>query len=276
MDYYFCSAEELRHEIRRRGYAAVGGQDELSEELRQDDERRGTDATTVKTLDSQFFSPRAKLRIAHSPNVVHPGLLVGEKITHWTLDTFFPTLQLFFESGLSCTFEGGYRQSAKVGLDPNLRFRLTDLTHEESGFVSSSTLPQKFRRPAMSIKVVEAAIAERTSIAVQSMAPTCANGRPPSRPQGIMQTETHIVVGLRLEGMEKMGFVWARNDSGAHYRSATWHDVSVVGLRDDVPAPFIGFPQKHARMGSRVGVVTKESMINGFHKTNGDGTNGWG
>ena len=79
MDYYFCSAEELRHEIRRRGYnVAVGGQDELSEELRQDDDRRGTDATTVKTLDSQFFSPRAKLRIAHSPNVVHPSLLVGE------------------------------------------------------------------------------------------------------------------------------------------------------------------------------------------------------
>lgn len=78
MDYYFCSAEELRHEIRRRGAFPVGGQDELSEELKKDDETRGTDATTLKTLDSAHFGPKAKLRIAFSPNVVHPNLLVGE------------------------------------------------------------------------------------------------------------------------------------------------------------------------------------------------------
>jgi hypothetical protein len=78
MDYYFCSAEELRLEISRRGYLPVGGQDELSEELKKDDETRGTDATTLKTLDSAQFSPHAKLRLACSPGFVHPNLLVGE------------------------------------------------------------------------------------------------------------------------------------------------------------------------------------------------------
>jgi hypothetical protein len=78
MDYYFCSAEELRQELSRRGYFPVGGQDELSEELKQDDTTRGTDATTIKTVDSAHFGPKAKLRIAYSPSVVHPNLLVGE------------------------------------------------------------------------------------------------------------------------------------------------------------------------------------------------------
>lgn len=78
MDYYFCSADELRQEISRRGRFPVGGQDELSEELKQDDENRGTDATTLKTVDSAQFGPKAKLRIACSDNVVHPNLLVGE------------------------------------------------------------------------------------------------------------------------------------------------------------------------------------------------------
>jgi hypothetical protein len=79
MDYYFCSAEELRQEISRRGGFPVGGQDELSEELKNDDEKRGTDATTLKTIDCSQFGPKAKLRLANSPNVVHPNLLVGER-----------------------------------------------------------------------------------------------------------------------------------------------------------------------------------------------------
>jgi len=78
MDYYFCSTDELRHEIARRGFLPVGSQDELSEELKKDDETRGTDATTLKTLDSQHFTPQAKLRIATWPGLVHPNLLVGE------------------------------------------------------------------------------------------------------------------------------------------------------------------------------------------------------
>jgi len=192
-------------------------------------------------------------------------------ITHWTLDTFFPTLQLFFESGLSCTLEGGFRQCAKVGLDQHLRFRLTDLTHEEGGFVAKSTLPQKINGPPKSIKIMEATIAERTSIAVQSIATQ--NGRPPSRPSSRpsagLQTEGHIVIGLRLEGMQKMGYIWAKVDSPSpRTNNKMWHDVSCTGLRDDVPVPFIGFPHKNSTMGSRVGVVRKDSMINGI-KPNG-------
>jgi hypothetical protein len=183
------------------------------------------------------------------------------EITHWTLGTFFPTLQLFFESGLSCTFEGGFRQSATVGLDPSLRFRLTDLTHEENGYVSSSTLPQKANGPVKSIRILEAAIAERTSVAVQPLAVDAPKDRPPSRPRAFVGTETHIVVGLRLEGMQKMGYVWAKVDHPPARNGTTWQDVSVVGLRDDVPAPFFCYPQKRARMGSTVGVVQQESMI---------------
>lgn len=70
-------------------------------------------------------------------------------------------------------------------------------------------------------------------------------------------------MGLRLEGMQKMGYVWARVDSPTlSTNSCTWHDVSVVGLRDDVPVPFVGFPRKNAKMGSRIAVVKKESMMN--------------
>jgi len=280
MDYYFCATEDLRQEFSRRGFFAFpAGPDELSEQLRNDDETRGTDATTITTVDSAQFTAKQKLRIALAPNVVHPSLLVGERITHWTLDTFFPTLQLFFESGLSCTFEGGFRQCAGVGLDQHLRFRLTDLTHEEGGTVAKSTLPQKKDGPR-SIKIMEATIAERTSLAVQSMPPAFGNGstngngrpssRPSSRPSAELRTETHLVVGLRLEGMQKMGYVWAKVESpSAGGNGRTWHDVNIVGLRDDVPVPFVVFPQRESKMGSRVSVVRKDSMINEYAETNG-------
>jgi hypothetical protein len=297
MDYYFCSPEDLRQEISRRGYFPVGGQDELSEELKKDDENRGTDATTIKTTDCAQFTPKQKLQRLHqAPGSVHPSLLVGERITHWTLDTFFPTLQLFFESGLSCTLEGGYRQSARVGLDQHLRFRLTDLTHEEGGFVAKSTLPQKPYGPPKSIKIMEATLAERTSLAVQSIPPAFGNGstngrpssRPSSRPSAELRTETHVVIGLRLEGMQKMGYVWAKiDDPPPNSNCRTWHDVSIVGLRDDVPVPFVVFPQRNSKMGSKVSIVRKDSMIspecngfggytdaNGINGTKSNGTNG--
>lgn len=79
MDYYFCATEDLRQEFSRRGFFAFpAGPDELSEQLRNDDETRGTDATTITTVDSAQFTPKQKLRIALAPNVVHPSLLVGE------------------------------------------------------------------------------------------------------------------------------------------------------------------------------------------------------
>jgi hypothetical protein len=88
--------------------------------------------------------------------------------------------------------------------------------------------------------------------------------------------ETHIVVGLRLEGMQRMGYIWARVDTPPSNRTnQLWHDVSVVGLRDDVPVPFIGFPQRNAKMGSRVGIVRRDSMITNTKKNGVNGVNGF-
>lgn len=273
MDYYFCPADELRQELQRRGYAPHGGQDELSETLKKDDETRGTEATALSTLSSAHMGAKLKLRIAANPLSVHPNLLVGEKIIHWTMNTFFPTLQLFFESGLSCTIEGGFRQNAAVGIERNLRFRLTDLTHEEDGFLVNSTLPRTRSGSSRSIKILEATVAERTSVAVMPVI-THFNGiGPPNRPQKTIGMESHLVIGLRLEGMQKMGFIWARIDSNSSpWRNAlgTWADVRVVGLRDDVPAPFIGFPQRNMKMGAQVSVVTQGSIIKEDTNHNGN------
>lgn len=49
MDYYHCSNEALRQEGQRRALASYGGHDELSEILREDDDTRGSEATTVVT-----------------------------------------------------------------------------------------------------------------------------------------------------------------------------------------------------------------------------------
>lgn len=132
--------------------------------------------------------------------------------------------------------------------------------------------------PPKSIRIMEATIAERTSIAVQSVT-TPQNGRPASRPSSRpsaeLQTERHIVIGLRLEGMQKMGYVWAKVDyPSPRTNNRMWHDVSITGLRDDVPVPFIGFPHKNSTMGSRVGVVRKDSMINGVKPNGLNGLNG--
>ncbi|KAF2750806.1 hypothetical protein M011DRAFT_464615 [Sporormia fimetaria CBS 119925] len=117
---------------------------------------------------------------------------------------------------------------------------------------------------------MEATIAERTSIAVQpaSVADSRPPSRPGSRPSTSLQTEKHLVVGLRLEGMQKMGYVYAKADVDPNSNNRMWHDVSVVGLRDDIPVPFVVFPQRNSKMGSRVGVVRKDSLINGI-KPNG-------
>jgi hypothetical protein len=49
MDYYGCSIEALRKELRRRSIALSGGRDEFSEKLQADDDARGSEATTVAT-----------------------------------------------------------------------------------------------------------------------------------------------------------------------------------------------------------------------------------
>lgn len=169
------------------------------------------------------------------------------------MNTFFPTLQLFFESGLSCTISCEQLHNVSVGIDPKLRFRLTDLTHEEEGVVVKSPLPEKF---VASIRILESVVAERTSISTK---PVANSGK---YQNASIVREAHMVVGLRLEGMTNMGYVWAKtNEPSGNNENRAWGDASVGGLREDIPAPFFGFPTKKTKMGGQVSVVEKGSMV---------------
>lgn len=174
------------------------------------------------------------------------------------MNTFFPSIQLFFESGLSCSVEGAELQGDIVGLDPALRFRLTDITHEEQGFLTRTILPEKLV-PKPSILVVEAAVARRTSVALKQKT---AEGPSLYPPGTTIAQEDHVVAGLRLEGMKQMQYVWAKSAAPTvGTDSRTWSHVRITGLRDDVPVPFVGFPQQRMKPGERVRVVTKGSVI---------------
>lgn len=59
MEYYKCSFEDLRREANRRKLQLpLIPQDELSEALASDDERRGSEATTVETKIQGGFVPQ--------------------------------------------------------------------------------------------------------------------------------------------------------------------------------------------------------------------------
>lgn len=58
MDYYRCSIEALHRELERRHFATYGSHDLLSEQLRADDEAKGSEATTVTTANPTAFAPR--------------------------------------------------------------------------------------------------------------------------------------------------------------------------------------------------------------------------
>jgi hypothetical protein len=169
------------------------------------------------------------------------------------MNTFFPTLQLFFESGFSCTIEGGQLRDSSVGIDSDLRFRLTDLTHEENGRIIQSILPEKF--PG-SIKILECVVAERNSVSIKSVAKF-----------GIysstrIEQEAHMVIGLRLEGMTGIGYVWARvNDPPGDIMGRTWGDTTIGGFRDDIPAPAFDFYSVPTKMGRQISIARKESMM---------------
>jgi hypothetical protein len=172
------------------------------------------------------------------------------------MNTFFPTIQLFFASGRSCTI-GSLLADAVVGLDPGLRFRLTDCSREEDGRFSKTSLPDKFAQPSAAITIKEAVVAQRTSIAVLPVS----RDNKELRSSTIVQ-ELHIVVGLRLEGMNTMGYIWSRTEPHSDIATRrTWGDVQLAGLRDDVPAPLIASPQRFLRPGGEMRVVNKESMI---------------
>jgi hypothetical protein len=183
-------------------------------------------------------------------------------IIHWTMNTFFPTLQLFFHSGRSCVIEGGQLSGAIVGLDSELRFRLTDITHEEDGRLVKTTLPDRFVEVSASMSIQEATVAYRTSIAVKQKPPKELQLQSPAQPKATIVYEKHVVVGLRLNGMKDMGYVWCRApDPTPATGVKTWGDVRLAGLRDDIPNPFRGFPQKKTKPGGEALVVDKRSLI---------------
>lgn len=172
------------------------------------------------------------------------------------MNTFFPAIQLFFESGLSCWIEGSHFPGALVGLDASLRFRLTDLTHEEDGRLVNGVLPKPKTAAASSIRILEATVAYRKSIAVKETHQVSE-----ARPVTTIAEEQHIVVGLRLEGMKSVGYVWAKLPvSTVGVAGRMWGHVRVAGMRNDVPVPFARFPQSVVKLGAGSKVVVKESM----------------
>jgi hypothetical protein len=178
------------------------------------------------------------------------------------MNTFFPTLQLFFESGLSCTLDGSGLPEPLVGLDPSLRFRLTDCTYEENGCVFKTTRPEKFVGPGTGICIEDAIIARRTSVAVK---PCEAHIEQPSSQlagaRARLSEEVHTVIGLRLRGMSTMSFVWAKARPTSVVGERTWGNVRIGGLREDMPAPILGLPLQTVKPGGEIAVLSKKSQI---------------
>jgi hypothetical protein len=85
MEYYKCPMEDLYREIRRRGGCMPHRNgDELSEALEEDDKKRGSDATTVKTMGISQFIPRDinLARTAEFGESFVASQLVNEKIIY--------------------------------------------------------------------------------------------------------------------------------------------------------------------------------------------------
>ncbi|KAH3909138.1 hypothetical protein HBH56_168660 [Parastagonospora nodorum] len=262
MIYYQCSTEALNLEIRRRGYIFIGCRDQLSEALQTDDNVRGSDATTVTTEVSGPFVPRElnSSRTAEFGKTAMVNSLVGEKIVYWSMNTFFPVLQLFFESGRSCIIDGGRLSSAEIGLDPALRFRLTECTYEEDGRIVKSIRPERFAHTGGGIRILEAIIAQRKSIAVRSQASGTGVYTPLLTGSTIVH-EIHTVVGLKLDGMRDVAYVWAKSSNSSATGEKHWGDVRPAGPRDDIPAPCLGFPMHLIKPGCEVPVFSKECQV---------------
>lgn len=66
MEYYECPVEQLRREVLRRSLRLpLLPHDELSEALKHDDERRGSEATTLVTRKGDAFVP-SQANLAHT------------------------------------------------------------------------------------------------------------------------------------------------------------------------------------------------------------------
>ncbi|KAH6879111.1 hypothetical protein BKA58DRAFT_378651 [Alternaria rosae] len=176
------------------------------------------------------------------------------------MNTFFPALQLFFESGSSCTIDCGRFPDASLGLDPALRFRLTDCAHEEEGRVVNSILPRRFAHSGTGLVIQEAVIAQRTSIVFKKLLypQKVQLWRPGIVVQPKITKEVHTVVGLRLRGMNKTAYIWAKTAVPSGGR--VWGDVRSSGLRDDVPVPILPSVEEGEPGAQRV-VVIKDSLI---------------
>jgi hypothetical protein len=80
MNYYRCPQADLTREIQRRGFFACGDQDRLSEDLKKDDDARGSEATTVTTSPKQFVPTELNLRrTAEFGATEHAHVLIGER-----------------------------------------------------------------------------------------------------------------------------------------------------------------------------------------------------
>ncbi|KAL1603663.1 hypothetical protein SLS60_005251 [Paraconiothyrium brasiliense] len=257
MDYYQCAKIDLHDELTRRGFRAYGDQDEAAERLKKDDDQRGSLATQVDMI-SEMSNAVYTWKVSPEYGKTCPAsMLVNERIVHWTMNTFFPSLQLFFASGLSCNIEGSHLPDASIGLDPALRYRLTDLMHEEDGRLTNTIVPKRTPTKVPSILILEATVAGRKSIAVKETHQIAS-----ARPITTIAQEEHIVVGLRLEGMASMGYVWAKlPQATVKVAGRMWGHVRIAGLKDDVPVPFVRFPQTGVKAGGDAAVVLKESMV---------------
>ncbi|EUC45191.1 hypothetical protein COCMIDRAFT_96265 [Bipolaris oryzae ATCC 44560] len=263
MEYYRCPIEDLWREVNRRKLGLpLRPRDELSEALASDDERRGSAATTVETVIQGGFVPLS-INLGHTAEfgaTVLANQLIDEKIIYWTMNTFFPTIQLFFESGRSCTIDGGQLPDARIGLDSALHFKLTDCAHEEDGRVTNSLLPPTHSGPGTGMAIKEAVIAQRTSIALQPIHPDDAKRWTElDRPHTRIATETHTVVGIRLRGMDRLAYIWAKVKNTP--ATKVWSNVRIAGLRNDVPVPNVWQPERPIKPGAEKTVVVKDSLI---------------
>lgn len=140
-----------------------------------------------------------------------------------------------------------------------LRFRLTDLNHEEDGRLFRTTLPEKSAGASPSIAILDATVACRTSIVVKRTPEEGTQSLEPTEKSMSIGEEQHMVVGLRLEGMKKMAYVWTRAPTSSGHR--TWGNMRIAAMRNDIPIPYFGFPQKTTKLGGEALVVQKESVI---------------
>lgn len=108
-------------------------------------------------------------------------------------------------------------------------------------------------------------IAQRTSIAVRPIAQDHAFTTISVSSRFLLPTqiveESHTVVGIRLDGMNQMAYIWAKNKVASHSGVPTWGDIRIAGLREDVPCPLLGFPSRNLNPGEITSVVVKGSLI---------------